>query len=71
MKVEPRTRLTIDDSSDGKLSVLLELTLSNGDEMTFKMRPPRRDGEGIGALQSRMLEEARSRIDEMLALQRR
>lgn len=70
MNIEPRSRLTIDNVSagDGKLDVILEMTFSSGDQMTFKMRPPMRIGEGIAALQNRMLEEARDRIVQILAL---
>ena len=71
METSPRTRLTIDNGAiDGKLDVTLEMTFSSGDSMAFKMRPPLRPGEGIAELQTRMLEEARDRIVQILAQQK-
>jgi len=70
MDTTPHTRLTIDNGATDKLDVLLEMTFSSGDVMSFKMRPPLKRGEGIAELQTRMLEEVRSRIAEILAQQK-
>lgn len=70
MESKPRTRMTIDNVDANRLDVLLEMTFSSGDIMSFKMRPPLQEGEGIAALQNRMLEEARLRISQILDQQR-
>lgn len=71
METTPRTRMTIDNGASDKLDVTLEMTFSSGDVMSFKMRPPLKRGEGIAELQTRMLEEAQSRIAEILEQQKR
>lgn len=65
-KQPPRSRMSIEDTTDGRLSVRLEMEDTSGGVMTFAFRPPLVPGESIGQLQRRMLQEAQTRIGSFL-----